>query len=150
MSMSWYFFLIMCSHFFILIKDLTISSPSSCSMKKVCDCGHSSVRHFCWWNKVSFCWTSLVFHIICFSDQCANWTNILQYISKPIQWGSASDEGQQAMILLKEKVLKGIVLRRTKIGRAADLAMPPKIVSFSILSLMFMKCLQSTFFQVHT
>ncbi|KAK3127142.1 hypothetical protein QOZ80_7AG0568870 [Eleusine coracana subsp. coracana] len=71
-------------------------------MKKVCGCGHSSVRHFCWWNK---------------------------YISKPIQWGSASDEGKQAMILLKEKVLKGIVLRRTKIGRAADLAMPPKIVT---------------------
>lgn len=21
-------------------------------MKKQCDCGHSSVRHFCWWNKV--------------------------------------------------------------------------------------------------
>ncbi|TVU38959.1 hypothetical protein EJB05_12356, partial [Eragrostis curvula] len=71
-------------------------------MKKVCDCGHSSVRHFCWWNK---------------------------YIARPIQWGSASDEGRGAMLLLKEKVLKGIVLRRTKIGRAADLAMPPKMVS---------------------
>ncbi|CAD6223686.1 unnamed protein product [Miscanthus lutarioriparius] len=23
------------------------------SMKKQCDCGHSSVRHFCWWNKVT-------------------------------------------------------------------------------------------------
>nr|CAB3458071.1 unnamed protein product [Digitaria exilis] len=72
------------------------------SMKKQCDCGHSSVRHFCWWNK---------------------------YISKPMQWGSASDDGKRAMILLKEKVLKGIVLRRTKKGRAADLALPPKIVS---------------------
>ncbi|KAL6656595.1 hypothetical protein ACP70R_004375 [Stipagrostis hirtigluma subsp. patula] len=71
-------------------------------MKKQCDCGHSSVRHFCWWNK---------------------------YISRPIQWGSASDEGQRAMVLLKEKVLKGIVLRRTKKGRAADLAIPPKIVT---------------------
>ncbi|XP_062189121.1 ATP-dependent helicase rhp16-like isoform X2 [Phragmites australis] len=71
-------------------------------MKKFCECGHSTVRHFCWWNK---------------------------YISKPIQWGSASDEGQRAMVLLKEKVLKGIVLRRTKKGRAADLALPPKIVT---------------------
>lgn len=33
------------------------------------------------------------------------------------------------MTLLKEKVLKGIVLRRTKKGRAADLALPPKIVT---------------------
>ncbi|XP_062188258.1 ATP-dependent helicase rhp16-like [Phragmites australis] len=71
-------------------------------MKKQCDCGHSSVRHFCWWNK---------------------------YIAKPIQWGTASDEGQRAIVLLKEKVLKGIVLRRTKTGRAADLAIPPKIVT---------------------
>ncbi|EEC82129.1 hypothetical protein OsI_26164 [Oryza sativa Indica Group] len=71
-------------------------------LKKQCDCGHSSVRHFCWWNK---------------------------YISKPIQFGSASFEGKRAMVLLKEKVLKGIVLRRTKKGRAADLALPPKIVT---------------------
>lgn len=72
------------------------------SMKKQCDCGHSSVRHFCWWNK---------------------------YISTPIQYGSTSFEGKRAMTLLKEKVLKGIVLRRTKKGRAADLALPPKIVT---------------------
>uniref|UniRef100_A0A453BEN3 SNF2 N-terminal domain-containing protein n=1 Tax=Aegilops tauschii subsp. strangulata TaxID=200361 RepID=A0A453BEN3_AEGTS len=72
------------------------------SMKKKCDCGHSSVRHFCWWNK---------------------------YIATPILYGSASFEGRRAMTLLKEKVLKGIVLRRTKIGRAADLALPPKTVT---------------------
>ena len=47
----------------------------------------------------------------------------------PILDGSASFEGGRAMTLLKEKVLKGIVLRRTKIGRAADLALPPKTVS---------------------
>jgi DNA repair protein RAD16 len=34
------------------------------------------------------------------------------------------------MILLKHKVLKNIVLRRTKKGRASDLALPPRIVSF--------------------
>ncbi|KAF7000764.1 hypothetical protein CFC21_016585 [Triticum aestivum] len=72
------------------------------NMKKKCDCGHSSVRHFCWWNK---------------------------YIATPILYGSASFEGRRAMTLLKEKVLKGIVLRRTKIGRAADLALPPKTVT---------------------
>ncbi|KAE8778373.1 DNA repair protein RAD16 [Hordeum vulgare] len=72
------------------------------NMKKKCDCGHSSVRHFCWWNK---------------------------YIATPILYGSASFDGRRAMTLLKEKVLKGIVLRRTKIGRAADLALPPKTVT---------------------
>lgn len=70
------------------------------NMKKQCDCGHSSVRHFCWWNK---------------------------FIARPILYGGP--EGRRAMILLKEKVLKGIVLRRTKKGRAADLALPPKIVT---------------------
>lgn len=34
------------------------------------------------------------------------------------------------MILLKQKILKNIVLRRTKKGRAADLALPPRTVSF--------------------
>ncbi|KAE8667613.1 Helicase protein with RING/U-box domain isoform 2 [Hibiscus syriacus] len=33
------------------------------------------------------------------------------------------------MILLKHKILKNIVLRRTKKGRAADLALPPRIIS---------------------
>lgn len=31
--------------------------------------------------------------------------------------------------MLKHKILKSIVLRRTKKGRAADLALPPRIVS---------------------
>lgn len=33
------------------------------------------------------------------------------------------------MVVLKHKILKSIVLRRTKKGRAADLALPPRIVS---------------------
>ncbi|CAN1843606.1 ATP-dependent helicase rhp16 [Linum perenne] len=64
-------------------------------------CKHSSVRHFCWWNK---------------------------YISNPIQSHGNAEDGRRAMILLKHKVLKNIVLRRTKKGRAADLALPPRIV----------------------
>ncbi|KAL8528440.1 hypothetical protein ACS0TY_006028 [Phlomoides rotata] len=32
------------------------------------------------------------------------------------------------MLLLKHKILKSILLRRTKKGRAADLALPPRIV----------------------
>ncbi|XP_078180897.1 helicase protein with RING/U-box domain-containing protein isoform X2 [Carex rostrata] len=72
------------------------------SFSKVCtDCGHSSVRHFCWWNK---------------------------YIARPMQVSSSQKAGQRAMTLLRGKVLKNIVLRRTKKGRAADIALPSKLV----------------------
>ncbi|KAK6789783.1 hypothetical protein RDI58_013583 [Solanum bulbocastanum] len=37
--------------------------------------------------------------------------------------------GRDAMILLKHKILKTIMLRRTKKGRAADLGLPPRIVT---------------------
>ncbi|KAJ3670458.1 hypothetical protein LUZ60_010782 [Juncus effusus] len=72
-------------------------SSSTCT-----NCPHSSVRHFCWWNK---------------------------FIANPIKSGSGMDSGRRAMILLREKVLKSIVLRRTKKGRAADFALPPRIVT---------------------
>ncbi|PWA62436.1 helicase protein with RING/U-box domain-containing protein [Artemisia annua] len=65
-------------------------------------CPHKSVRHFCWWNK---------------------------NVANPIANSGHSDEGRRAMILLKDKVLKSILLRRTKKGRAADLALPPRIIS---------------------
>ncbi|XP_073108356.1 DNA repair protein RAD16 isoform X1 [Elaeis guineensis] len=66
------------------------------------DCPHSTTRHFCLWNKC---------------------------ITKPIQNLSTFEEGRRAMILLRERVLKSIVLRRTKKGRAADLALPPRLVT---------------------
>ncbi|XP_021745946.1 DNA repair protein RAD16-like [Chenopodium quinoa] len=65
-------------------------------------CSHKSVRHFCWWNK---------------------------NVATPIQLHGNSEAGQRAMFLLKHKILKSILLRRTKIGRASDLALPSKIVS---------------------
>ncbi|KAK4724283.1 hypothetical protein R3W88_027062 [Solanum pinnatisectum] len=37
--------------------------------------------------------------------------------------------GRDAIILLKHKILKSIMLRRTKKGRAADLGLPPRIVT---------------------
>lgn len=52
-----------------------------------------------------------------------------QFIASPIQKTSIYNDGRRAMILLKERILKTIVLRRTKEGRAADLALPPRIVS---------------------
>ncbi|CAA0808600.1 Helicase protein with RING/U-box domain [Striga hermonthica] len=65
-------------------------------------CVHKNVRHFCWWNR---------------------------YISSPIQDSGNKGCGREAMLLLKHKILKSIVLRRTKKGRAADLALPPRIVT---------------------
>eukprot|EP00268_Persea_americana_P016783 TRINITY_DN17990_c2_g1_i1.p1 TRINITY_DN17990_c2_g1~~TRINITY_DN17990_c2_g1_i1.p1 ORF type:complete len:944 (+),score=189.89 TRINITY_DN17990_c2_g1_i1:195-2834(+) len=98
-----------------LIRFLQIS-PYSYYFCKDCDCKcldysstvdcpscvHSASRHFCWWNK---------------------------YIATPIQNRASHAEGRRAMILLRQKLLKGIVLRRTKKGRAADLALPPRIVT---------------------
>ncbi|KAL6143899.1 hypothetical protein ACLB2K_054594 [Fragaria x ananassa] len=78
-------------------RTLDHSSTSQCS-----NCPHSSVRHFCWWNK---------------------------NVATPIQLYGNTYSGKRAMILLKHKILKNIVLRRTKKGRAADLALPPRIVS---------------------
>ncbi|XP_021893748.1 DNA repair protein RAD16-like [Carica papaya] len=66
------------------------------------NCPHNCVRHFCWWNK---------------------------YVATPIQLYGNLDTGRRAMTLLKEKILKNVVLRRTKKGRAADLALPPRIIS---------------------
>ncbi|KAL3679938.1 hypothetical protein R1sor_022894 [Riccia sorocarpa] len=64
-----------------------------------CECGHSSLLHFCWWNK---------------------------FIANPIKrWGYV-DDGRTAMNLLKDLVLNKTLLRRTKLERAADLALPPR------------------------
>ncbi|CAI9787751.1 unnamed protein product [Fraxinus pennsylvanica] len=73
-----------------------------CTSTECSHCPHKAVRHFCWWNR---------------------------YVSTPIQNYGNSGLGRDAMILLKHKILKTIVLRRTKKGRAADLALPPRIVN---------------------
>ncbi|KAH0651803.1 hypothetical protein KY284_031715 [Solanum tuberosum] len=65
-------------------------------------CHHKSTRHFCWWNR---------------------------YIASPIQFQGNHGIGRDAMVLLKHKILKTIMLRRTKKGRAVDLALPPRIVT---------------------
>ena len=56
-------------------------------------------------------------------------------MATPIQAMGNIGEGQRAMILLKHKILKSILLRRTKKGRAADLALPPRIVSSLVIQL---------------
>ena len=54
---------------------------------------------------------------------------VWKYITLRIQNVGRGPEFKRGMILLKHKILSSIVLRRTKKGRAADLALPPSIVS---------------------
>ncbi|EOY02218.1 Helicase protein with RING/U-box domain isoform 2 [Theobroma cacao] len=87
---------------YYLCKDCDCRTLDYSSSTQCSNCPHNSVRHFCWWNK---------------------------YVATPIQQCGNGEIGKRAMILLKHKILKNIVLRRTKKGRAADLALPPRIVS---------------------
>ncbi|XP_019447733.1 PREDICTED: ATP-dependent helicase rhp16-like isoform X1 [Lupinus angustifolius] len=66
------------------------------------NCIHHPFIHFCWWKK---------------------------YVGKPMKSHGNDYLRKRAKILLKHRVLKSILLRRTKMGRAADLALPPRIVS---------------------
>ncbi|GAV73777.1 SNF2_N domain-containing protein/Helicase_C domain-containing protein/zf-C3HC4_2 domain-containing protein [Cephalotus follicularis] len=87
---------------YYLCKDCDCRTLDYSSSTLCSNCPHNSVRHFCWWNK---------------------------YVATPIQSHGHADWGRRALILLKHKVLRNIVLRRTKKGRASDLALPPRIVS---------------------
>lgn len=87
---------------FYLCKDCDCNVLDYGSTKSCSNCPHSTVRHFCWWNR---------------------------YITNPMQSVRGSEESRRAMILLKNRLLRSIVLRRTKKGRAADLALPPRIVT---------------------
>jgi len=66
-------------------------------------CGESPMRHFCWWNR---------------------------HVQNPILRDGYSGAGTEAMRLLRTKVLKNLLLRRTKQGRSADLTLPPRLITF--------------------
>lgn len=54
--------------------------------------------------------------------------NGFQTIANPIKKFGYKNEGYEAMSLLKDELLYKILLRRTKVERAADLALPPSAV----------------------
>ncbi|XP_063941817.1 ATP-dependent helicase rhp16 [Daucus carota subsp. sativus] len=81
-------------------EDCDCRTPNS-SLIECSICNHKTYRHFCWWDK---------------------------YITRPIKLGGHTGRGRDAMLLLKHKILKSILLRRTKVGRSADLALPPKMI----------------------
>ena len=64
--------------------------------------GHSPLRHYQWMGR-----------------------HVLNEIRK---WGYAGP-GRDAMVTLRREVLGGLLLRRTKAGRAADLALPARLIT---------------------
>lgn len=64
-------------------------------------CGHGPASHYCWWNK---------------------------YVANPIKAWGYSGKGRTAMRVLKEEILPAILLRRTKVGCADVLSLPPRTV----------------------
>ncbi|CAN4109967.1 unnamed protein product [Withania somnifera] len=87
---------------FYFCKDCDCRTLDYSSTAECPQCPHKSVRHFCWWNR---------------------------YVATPIKHEGSFRSGRDAMFLLKHKILKNILLRRSKKGRAADLALPLKIVT---------------------
>ena len=72
------------------------------------DCDHRTFSHFAHFNK---------------------------YVLNPIQRDGYSGDGRRAMFLLKNEVLDKCLLRRTKENRAADMCLPPRIVSIKTIRL---------------
>ncbi|TMW85995.1 hypothetical protein EJD97_022138 [Solanum chilense] len=80
-------------------SGLDLSSSDKCPQCHPQTCRRA--RHFLWWNK---------------------------YIEKPLRIMGHKNDGGDAMVLLKHKILKSIMLRRTKKERVADLSLPTKTV----------------------
>lgn len=72
------------------------------------DCGHGSVQHYSHFNK---------------------------HVLNPIQRAGYRGDGRRAMFTLKKEILDKSLLRRTKENRAADMKLPPRIVSIKTVRL---------------
>lgn len=59
------------------------------------------MSHYCWWNR---------------------------RIANPIKYNGYEGRGRTAMLILKHQILPVVLLRRTKLMCAADLALPPRTV----------------------
>ncbi|KAL1555517.1 ATP-dependent helicase rhp16-like [Salvia divinorum] len=93
---------------FYICKDCDCHTLDQ-SSEKCPGCEHTHFRHFNWWKR---------------------------YVTKPIRHHDVNSvAGRGAMIFLKHKILKSLMLRRTKEGRAADLALPSRIVTWRRYSL---------------
>ncbi|KAH0653500.1 hypothetical protein KY290_031781 [Solanum tuberosum] len=81
-------------------EDCNCSGLDFSSYDVCSQCSHQPERHFLWWKN---------------------------YIEKPLK--AYENEGRDAMVWLKYKILKSLMLRRTKKERAVDLALPTKTVT---------------------
>ncbi|XP_049414327.1 ATP-dependent helicase rhp16-like [Solanum stenotomum] len=81
-------------------EDCNCSGLDFSSYDVCSQCSHQPERHFLWWKN---------------------------YIEKPLK--AYENEGRDALVWLKYKILKSLMLRRTKKERAVDLALPTKTVT---------------------
>jgi hypothetical protein len=53
-----------------------------------------------------------------------SWWN--RYVANPIKFNGYTGKGRRAMLILKNQIMPRILLRRTKVQCADDLALPPR------------------------
>jgi DNA repair protein RAD16 len=95
--------------YFCRQKDCTCKSLHYRMLHGVCqDCGHRSFSHFAHFNK---------------------------HILTPIQRDGYAGDGRRAMFKLKNDILDKCLLRRTKETRAADMKLPPRLVTIRYVRL---------------
>ncbi|KAG5606824.1 hypothetical protein H5410_028316 [Solanum commersonii] len=80
-------------------------------------------------NRVRELYSLLCFLSVSYKLFLTHTTSAKNYIASPIQFQGNHGFGRDAMVLLKHKILKTIMLRRTKKGRVADLGLPQRIVT---------------------
>ena len=74
--------------------------PFTTFVHRRCDlCGGPRMSHYCWWNR---------------------------RIANPIKFCGYEGRGRTAMLILKHQILPKLLLRRTKMDCADDLALPPR------------------------
>jgi hypothetical protein len=89
--------------YFCKKKGCTCKSLHYRMMHGACQgCGHHSFSHFAYFNK---------------------------HILTPIQRDGYAGDGRRAMFKLKDEILDKCLLRRTKETRAADMELPPRLVT---------------------
>ena len=59
----------------------------------------------------------------------------MQHVLNAIQRDGYTGDGRRAMMKLKDEVLDKVLIRRTKESRAADMELPPRIVSIRTIRL---------------
>mmetsp|Transcript_9469 Transcript_9469/g.11786 ORF Transcript_9469/g.11786 Transcript_9469/m.11786 type:complete len:1115 (+) Transcript_9469:115-3459(+) len=86
--------------------------------RKGCNCKSLHYRFGPEWRSCEECGHSPMQHYSVFNKQIMN----------PIKRSGYVGEGRRGMLTLKDQILDEVLLRRTKINRAEDIVLPPRIV----------------------